>query len=463
MCGLGAIINTSVQKFNKPIFNIIGIANDTRGGDSCGIFIDKKYEYGIDKTKLYQDFFYESELLENTTSCKIALLHCRKASPGLKVNLASAQPVVIEEDGEVKYVLMHNGTIHNSDTLAKKYIPDIDIKDLTDSQIMARIFYYKGYDALAEYNGSAVFIIADYRENPDNPKVLLWKGESKDTSYSKTVSEERPLFIVTTTTGCILSSIALQLDAVYGPDNVKTISANTLLELKGLKLYVEKRYDRSNQCQTKTYYTGSSSKKVDYNYNEYDDEDYYGYGYSNSNYIYCNPKGDFMSGTVRVHGKRYCTASGSAFTYTMSSPNFKEMWFYQGVLLYNKQCFDIIEKVREAFAEKNARFKSPVEFIREHAEIVCFFSYLPLKLTAAEKYYTVNENLLWENYTGKVYNLLGSYNIKECVDGKVISTTYGNVQLGFDLFIKASEGFYFDPEYFINLINTNYNAGIQLG
>lgn len=466
MCGLGAIINNTVQKLNKPVFNIIGIANDSRGGDSCGIFIDKKVEYGVDKTKLYRDFMYESELLESTSSCKLAFLHCRKASPGLKINLASAQPVVIEEDGEVKYVLMHNGTIHNSEELAKKYIPSINVKDLTDSQIMARIFYYKGYDALVEYNGSAVFIIADYRENPDEPKVLLWKGESKDTSYGKTISEERPIYIVTTKTCSILSSIALHLDAMYGQDHVKTISSNTLLELRNTSLYVIKKYDRSNQCQTKTYY--SSNNKSKSSYNDYDDyDDYYGYNYnhnysSNSNYIYNNRLGEFMSGTMRAHGMRYCSPSGSAFTYKMASSNFKEMWFYQGVLLYNKDCYDIIEKVRKAFMKEDPKFSSPAEFIREHAEIVCYFSYLPIKTSDIEKYFVVNEALLWEPFNGSLHNLLGSSTMKKCVNGNVSETTYSNNQLGFDLFKQASEGFYFDKEYFINLINTNYNASIQL-
>ena len=52
--------------------------------------------------------------------------------------------------------------------------------------------------------------------------------------------------------------------------------------------------------------------------------------------------------------------------------------------------------------------------------------------------------------------------MKKCVNGNVSETTYSNNQLGFDLFKQASEGFYFDKEYFINLINTNYNASIQL-
>lgn len=473
MCGLGAIVNRSVQKLNKSVYNIIGIANDARGGDSCGIFIDKKVEYGIDKTKLYQDFFYESKLLEETTECHLAFLHCRKASPGLKKDLASAQPVVIEEDGEVKYVLMHNGTIYNTDALAKKYIPDVNIKGMTDSQVMARIFYYSGYDALAEYNGSAVFIIADYRENPNKPRVFIWKGYSKDTQYGKTSSDERPIYLVSTTTSIILSSIALQLDAMYGEQYVKTIEANALIEIDDNKLWIIDRYNRDSQCQARAYSSSygkannsnNASNEYEYDWDNYDD-DYYGYAngsYSGNSYVYINPIGEFMSGRERLHGRRYVSASGSVFVNKMSTPAFKEVWFYQGVLLYSKECFDTIELIRKHFSKKDPTLKSSEEFVKNYGVIVAYFSYLPLKITDKEKYWVVNDNLLWEAFTGKFYNVLGNYYIKECREGNVICNTYGNSTSNFEHFKGVADGFYFDKNYFIDLVNKAYNESIQLG
>jgi hypothetical protein len=59
----------------------------------------------------------------------VALGHCRKASVG-KVSIETAQPVVIEnENGDVDYVLIHNGTIYNYRELAQKYIPDMNIAE----------------------------------------------------------------------------------------------------------------------------------------------------------------------------------------------------------------------------------------------------------------------------------------------------------------------------------------------
>ena len=49
MCGIfGHISLEKKKKFNFPLFATLGIHNDTRGGDSCGIFIDGKSEYGTD-------------------------------------------------------------------------------------------------------------------------------------------------------------------------------------------------------------------------------------------------------------------------------------------------------------------------------------------------------------------------------------------------------------------------------
>ena len=44
---------------------------------------------------------------------------------------------------------------------------------MTDSQIMARIFYYKGYQVLSEYYGGSVFFIVDYRTQ--SAILLLFK------------------------------------------------------------------------------------------------------------------------------------------------------------------------------------------------------------------------------------------------------------------------------------------------
>ena len=125
MCGIFGMISKKPKAFNKRAFCTMGARNDSRGGDSCGVFIDGQVEYGVDKEKMFISFFRGSKVLNQVTECKVALGHCRKASIG-KVSLETAQPVVLYNDsGAVDYVLIHNGTIHNYKELAKKYIPEI--------------------------------------------------------------------------------------------------------------------------------------------------------------------------------------------------------------------------------------------------------------------------------------------------------------------------------------------------
>ena len=90
-CGIGGYIGNN---FNKYKFNILGLYNDSRGGDSCGVFVgsgeEKDVQYGHDKTKLYKNFVESGELKDvNLESPDFALLHCRKASVG-GISLATA-------------------------------------------------------------------------------------------------------------------------------------------------------------------------------------------------------------------------------------------------------------------------------------------------------------------------------------------------------------------------------------
>ena len=162
MCGIFGIVTKSTRSFDFPTFCTLGIANDSRGGDSCGYFIDGHYEYGAKgDNKWFQCFFQDNKFLTGLKMSSVAFGHCRKASVGT-IDETTAQPVVLTNaNGKVEYVLMHNGTIYNYKELAHKYIPDIEITSMTDSQVMARIFYRSGYKALSEYNGAAVFAIAE--------------------------------------------------------------------------------------------------------------------------------------------------------------------------------------------------------------------------------------------------------------------------------------------------------------
>lgn len=342
MCGIFGIITPKPRKLDKRAFCVLGVNNDTRGGDSCGVFIDKKYEYGVNENRYFYNFFPKSKLLNTVTQSQIALGHCRKASIGA-INEANAQPVIIKNDnGEVDFVLIHNGTIVNYREMAGKYIPNIDIKNMTDSQVMAHIFYHTGYDVLGEYIGAGAFVTVDYRSG--NPEVFFFKGESKNTEYAVVTTVERPLFCTYSNNEFIFSSIMEYLKALRPSREVLTISPNMLLKLEDGELIIIKEYDRKSKYQVKSYPSYSSST-------------YYGVcsasrskktsaygGYSNFTERYywedtveMDREGIYWIGDKEAHGVHWVDEMGNV--YKQKERDTIQVAFWNGVLLKSLNCF----------------------------------------------------------------------------------------------------------------------------
>lgn len=386
MCGIFGFIGQRQKPFDKRAFVTLGVANDTRGGDSCGIFIDGQYEYGVDKLKLFGDFWYQSKLIKETRSATIALGHDRKASVG-GVKAELAQPVIINGENGPEFVFIHNGTMVNHTALAKKYLPDMDTAHMSDSQIMAHIFYRYGFDSIEEYIGAAVFVAVDYRSG--KPVSYFFKGESKEYSYSAKVTEERPLFFTTSHQQICFSSIYSTLATLF-PDKAL---AKDIFYPNGNVLYtvdsdgdvdVVKEYDRS-KCYQKESYTSTAYASCAYNqYREYgDEEDYYGYWKNKSNNNGTtnlltsgnNGKLTFDSKTMLyyegdnvAHGLYYVVDNGTIVP--ARTTNAFEAFFFNGVLLKNADAlFFLIEfmvtmqltedKVFERY-ESLVRFLSPL-------------------------------------------------------------------------------------------------------
>lgn len=367
MCGLAGIINQIPREFDYSTFCTLGIANDARGGDSCGVFIDGKYDYGVDKTKLFANYFPDSDFLNNVKMARIALLHCRKASIGA-VSRETAQPVVLTENGVVKFVVLHNGTIHNYKELAEKYIPNIDITGLTDSQVMARIFYYTGYDVLSEYNGGAVFVIIDYREQL--PKVLLFKGASKKYSTSKDAEDERPLYycIDKAKQELVFSSIGIYLLALRKDCVTYSAKSNELLEFSGTHLVTIKEYNRDNCTQYKK--TTYSTYYPVYDKTNFGKWDNFGGSYDISlynSYLTCNPSENTYSYKgKRVHGKLHVSKYGYIGD---KQKNGKDIWFFDGVALKNSVCFKFLTVLKKETKLSEKEFSTKFENVIRYLSI----------------------------------------------------------------------------------------------
>lgn len=387
MCGIAGIISQAPKKFDFTTFCTLGIHNDIRGGDSVGIFIDGKSEFyceGATKQSLFENFMESSKLIQNTEESQIAILHCRKASVGT-IDVQKAQPVIInDENNNPLFVVMHNGTIYNYKELAKKYIPDIDITGMTDSQVMTHIFFHAGYDALGEYNGGAVFMILDYREDP--VKILFWQGESKNSEYTQVKTIERPLhFVLTDDHELVFSSEDTFLSALRPKSKIFKIKCNCLAQFTD-DLYVYKEYDRSNCMQkeivkpfTSVYSsnTGGYYQYQNYNYNR--STSHHSSSNDSGGSIYKAITGSAYDGKCRLdseilHGKYIVSEYGFIYpNKTILSPSCHDMYFWNGILLKNQDAYMYLQKFYTSFGD----FNTPKQMFEYCEDLVLYLSPYP--------------------------------------------------------------------------------------
>lgn len=408
MCGLAGIVSTTPRAFDYQTFTTLGMANDVRGGDSCGIFIDGQYDYGVDKTKLFCNFFPGNQLLDSVQYSQIAFVHCRKASVG-KINRETAQPVIITEDDKVKFVVLHNGTIYNYEELAQKYIPEIDIKDMTDSQVMAQIFYYAGYKALGEYNGGSCFVIADYRGA--SPKVFLFKGESKRAEYCKEVEEERPLCytIDRSKKELVFCSLGLWLLSVRSDNPAYILEGNVLFEFTGTALKPVEAFDRSRCCQSKAVtYTRTKALNRDF----FPLQDDYSYG----NYITQDlVKNRYTLRAKPVHGRVYINSFGKVSE--VHNKECSEIWFFNGIPLKSSSCFRFIVKLINESKLNLAEFCRKFECLIRYLSITPVYKVDGIWMEATSPTDT-------KRFTGE-FSMIGSSAKNIINDGVLQQTTYG--------------------------------------
>ena len=236
-CGIFAWVGKDTKFFRRDLFNILGMYNDSRGGDACGIYFDDDWYKGIGTSAKYEKLIV-SYNLHNTLKLKkypVIIGHDRKVSVGY-MNIENAQPVVLvnnrDEEEEVVYVQAHNGTITNYRDLAKKHNIIVEAGE-SDSITLARLIDKVGWSILEEYEGSAALVMYDKEE----PNVLYaFHGKSRASEYVA-LAEERPLSYITFPgKGTYISSDIAHLSNLSIPEkkiNPIEFQYNTLYRLEG--------------------------------------------------------------------------------------------------------------------------------------------------------------------------------------------------------------------------------------
>ena len=287
MCGIAAWAGENPKHFNKYKFDILGIFNDSRGGDSCGISTDGEIYYGLTTSdKKYKDFLVEKNYLV-PKKIPIVIAHTRKSSVGT-INTHNAHPFgfgINEKYDSFEFIGCHNGTLYNYEELAREFNVSVNDNDSNgvfkrrkiDSEVFLEIIYKnQNFKVLSKYNGGAAIVFYNTLE----PNVLYaFHGESSTYSNTKP-EEERPLFYYQEKSNSVyISSIAESLVAIGGElnKNVFSFKTNCVYKIKNGNVDKAELFEisRNTVFSKKPYTTSSFCGYGNASSADFDESDYY--------------------------------------------------------------------------------------------------------------------------------------------------------------------------------------------
>lgn len=388
-CGLFGWIGKNPATFNRHAFSILGLSNESRGGDSCGVYSDRHIVYGTGFTKDFPSFIKKVTPIKSGKDC-VVMGHTRKASIGT-IDARNAHPIGLKNpEGNLGFILTHNGTLVNHYELAKRH--GINTKGLkTDSQILAALIYHSeaGFELLGHYNGAAALAFHFVGTNT----LFLFKGKSKSSENYYYETEERPLYgYQESEHSFYYSSLKSPLEVIAKKENqVFDLSCNTLYQITAGVIEDKIAIPRDKAFQKKSTYTWSGQKArvwkdnrwINERYDPYDDDPYegygpmaYGYSHKKSGHSevvkgteteYCSPpisiysealihlgtgmlaytKGRYHLGENLAHGKVIVNDIGLILDPKGTKKDeLYTLYFWEGILLHDERTFETIKQLK---------------------------------------------------------------------------------------------------------------------
>lgn len=302
MCGIFGWHGNNPRIYNPYKIAILGLLNDSRGGDGCGLSVNGKIQKSTGKITKFSEFLNEeiyNFLLSNKENTVLG--HARKTSVGLNT-LQNTHPFGHGEykDGH-EVILTHNGTIYNYTDLAQRY--EIDIENGTDSYMLSKFLhedFNKFLKVLSEYNGAAAIAAYDRAKN----MFIVFKGESKKYESAQNTEEERPLHLAyVNKSNFYYSSEEKHLIAAgFSKEKIINLKTNTVFIFQNGILISKYEVDRSKVTQNRIYKSSIATVSKNnyqqsligfYGYPQEDYDEYYARAYNyypNNFYVEKNKK-----------------------------------------------------------------------------------------------------------------------------------------------------------------------------
>lgn len=201
MCGLfGGISGRGAPDIN--IIKTLGILNQERGEDSCGISFGHTLLKGAGVEAKWTKFIQKNKI-EFKPSDHVVIGHVRKRTQGI-ANERNAHPFkipIINKEGKDYCIIgAHNGNITNWRELCTKagLTPsDYEVDSHAAYALIGRSFRKGDYSFFENYIGKAALIWTF----SDEDAIYAFHGESREnnSNFKEVVSEERPLHYWTDT------------------------------------------------------------------------------------------------------------------------------------------------------------------------------------------------------------------------------------------------------------------------